>query len=922
MPLFQGKFVNIISFHLPHAHFCFYSQWRSNGNELFVQFEFYYRLKDNGNTYVKCDDSMIAEQKNISDPSSNQVNINRCVNNTNTCNTLSSLDNMFYCKSYSFIDDWSMVTRRFSINATGFNVKDGDSLVINLLNTVGQWSYFSVYYTWKHSNRKIKNSKGIYNTPPTTQAFPVFNLLKGCAAQLKIPVQDVDNDILKCRFAKSDECGSCAYNPVTIDANTCTLFFPATITSNIIIEIQIEDFASQNDTTPMSSVPLQFAAMLKTTSGNCSDQPKFSTNVLPDGSCVAIAANTTYIGIVEAKSAASNISEIQINAFPGFTKSNLTYNSLSGSWYFNYSIQSPSVATLQESAIFYAVTVNGLSSEYRKLSYVINFDPPKILTVSPLGTVCKNSSNQYEFTFTTNQNVLLPAQSSNIRFHDDTDVLAAQYDMSKSSYTPLNKAFKIVLSNPLFQINRVYSILVDYGAVTAVGYCNPQLPAITSKTLYTFLFSQDNPNEFIYTGVLPQGVIKTRSISISYIVATGQVVCFLKYNNLNYQAVQCNSNGYAVQGLADGNYMFYVQYTTSCTKTLSTSSLISWTVDTSTTTITSTSTTSKQSTTTVTPSTVYTTVATIPTTSITSTAFSATTISTTGTKTTTMFTNKPIVVPLVNISTTIYVSNNFPLRLICVSSFICNIFCKLSTDTIYVNCNLGYTIGSKIAFNNGGTYTLLAYAIDQLGTQSDITPINFVVDTKPPEFVSIDASKQVICGSDYSPAVLGYPIVKDNLDPNPTLEYRDQQPNPCTVIRIWNAKDSAGNTVTYNQIINLKQFSSLNYWNHLAIPCYKNIQAVEYLKCTKGNVSLNNNLCNASLQLDLSLPNLPLRNCDFTITINWTIKDNCLNDYGIISQRVHFEPFMSIINKSPKVNILKWVTSIVMFPIILILYGQ
>ena len=56
------------------------------------------------------------------------------------------------------------------------------------------------------------------------------------------------------------------------------------------------------------------------------------------------------------------------------------------------------------------------------------------------------------------------------------------------------------------------------------------------------------------------------------------------------------------------------------------------------------------------------------------------------------------------------------------------------------------------------------------------------------------------CGDPFSPEVIGSPQVTDNRDVNPEVTYEDVPQAGCLMNRIWTARDSAGNTITRNQV--------------------------------------------------------------------------------------------------------------------------
>jgi hypothetical protein len=91
---------------------------------------------------------------------------------------------------------------------------------------------------------------------------PYVILSSSCANNISvpIPVTDADGDVVRCR---------CNYNlciaDAVIDKNNCILYFNPANVGFYAIELVIEDFATANSTTPMSSVPLVF--LVSVTSG-------------------------------------------------------------------------------------------------------------------------------------------------------------------------------------------------------------------------------------------------------------------------------------------------------------------------------------------------------------------------------------------------------------------------------------------------------------------------------------------------------------------------------------------------------------------------------------------------------------------------------------------------------------------------------
>ena len=57
------------------------------------------------------------------------------------------------------------------------------------------------------------------------------------------------------------------------------------------VAIQIEDYASRLDKTPLSSVALQFIINVYRSDSNCTSSPRFSYLTRPDKSCIEVEFN-------------------------------------------------------------------------------------------------------------------------------------------------------------------------------------------------------------------------------------------------------------------------------------------------------------------------------------------------------------------------------------------------------------------------------------------------------------------------------------------------------------------------------------------------------------------------------------------------------------------------------------------------------
>ena len=64
------------------------------------------------------------------------------------------------------------------------------------------------------------------------------------------------------------------------------------------VAIQIEDYASRLDKTPLSSVALQFIINVYRSDSKCTSSPRFSYLTRPDKSCIGVEFNKSYSEIL------------------------------------------------------------------------------------------------------------------------------------------------------------------------------------------------------------------------------------------------------------------------------------------------------------------------------------------------------------------------------------------------------------------------------------------------------------------------------------------------------------------------------------------------------------------------------------------------------------------------------------------------
>ena len=150
-------------------------------------------------------------------------------------------------------------------------------------------------------------------------------------------VEDIDSDYIQCRWAQSmqEECDDlCSVLlPAILNASTvsvqhfhcnnyyfklhtqsyikCELHHLATSGPGVFfVALQIEDFtsalAANTTTRPLSSIPLQFVAVVTGSPLSCTDRPRLTGTTRVDGSCVGVPFNSTWSEPIVAQTTSSD----------------------------------------------------------------------------------------------------------------------------------------------------------------------------------------------------------------------------------------------------------------------------------------------------------------------------------------------------------------------------------------------------------------------------------------------------------------------------------------------------------------------------------------------------------------------------------------------------------------------------------------
>ena len=129
------------------------------------------------------------------------------------------------------------------------------------------------------------------------------------------------------------------------------------------------------------------------------------------------------------------------------------------------------------------------------------------------------------------------------------------------------------------------------------------------------------------------------------------------------------------------------------------------------------------------------------------------------------------------------------------------------------------------------------------------------------------------CNEDFSPVSIGFPTATDNEDPNPVINYVDEPAEMCTLRRIWNASDDAGNNASLIQTITftVPQPPQILTSRQITIPCGNVEDAIQNAEKTTLTVI---HPCERPVKTTFT-DSAPVDRCGFTFTRTWVVLDDC-----------------------------------------------
>ncbi|CAC5379423.1 unnamed protein product [Mytilus coruscus] len=340
----------------------------------------------------------------------------------------------YFCTDYSIDEDYTIGERTVYIpsNETYDNILFfgyEECCWINLVESGNSKAIFML----TEADLTIRSDTGRINTSPISAMQPVVRGKQG--------FDDEDGDMVKCRWANDDIVNECG-------GETCILSYNATgSTGWYAVALQIEDFAFQIGTYPLSSVSLQFLIFVYSSTEMCDNKPSIDTSTDQDGAVIFILPNTTYYKTIIASTTSnhSKISAINTVSPIGMIKSSLLkYGSFEDKWYVNVT-WTPKETDIGNQSNFCHMVVDSFNTKWNLAR--IDTNVSALCSGDYTGTVsryCNTKGRWEEVDYSKCTHIAI----KNIQEQDSssiTGLVKAVADYSKSFTNVLNSEFSLTI---------------------------------------------------------------------------------------------------------------------------------------------------------------------------------------------------------------------------------------------------------------------------------------------------------------------------------------------------------------------------------------------------------------------------------------------------------------------------------------------
>ncbi|XP_015763770.1 PREDICTED: integrin beta-like protein A isoform X1 [Acropora digitifera] len=274
----------------------------SHSNTLILRFRMAFRRSFSSS--YNCDQSII---NSGALRGSGRSWIARCRNSY--CSSRTIADTGFQCTDFSVDEDWTMGEKNFTYTFPSVSKEwvvsyQGCCWISSLVK------YPNGYWLVKTTiNLTRRSDTGRINSSPVSKSPAIIRFKEGCPQSFRIPVEDPDDDVVKCRWATYSE--SFRHNDSfphgVIDERACLLQYNGQngTAGTYAVALTLEDFTvgttDFNSATPFSAVGLQFLVIISERSGSCADVPLFTKATPTDGECTELQIGLAYRAVIEVK---------------------------------------------------------------------------------------------------------------------------------------------------------------------------------------------------------------------------------------------------------------------------------------------------------------------------------------------------------------------------------------------------------------------------------------------------------------------------------------------------------------------------------------------------------------------------------------------------------------------------------------------
>ncbi|XP_067017039.1 uncharacterized protein [Acropora muricata] len=429
--------------------------------------------------------------------------IARCRNSY--CSSRTIADTGFQCTDFSVDEDWTMGEKNFTYTFASVSKEwvvsyQGCCWISSLVKYPdGNWLVTTTI------NLTRRSDTGRINSSPVSKSPAIIRFKEGCLQSFRIPVEDPDDDVVRCRWATYPESSrhNDSFPHGVIDERACLLQYNARrsgTAGTYAVALTLEDFpvgtTDFNSATPFSAVGLQFLVIISARSGSCADRPLFTKATPTDGECTEVQIGLAYRAVIEVtlQDPSKRVTKIVTSSPVGMQLTPLRYDVSRGIFSRNITWYPTQYQVGQQLYCFKAVDSAGSESEWRCITILVGLsNTPRVVLgtrwprypSSQLGTGLIRLSIQFD------RVIKKPRTSAYIRLV----LLPREHTVYKVDTLSRNVVISANKTELLFTLPKAalsmkgsYAILIDRGAVVGSGcsFDGPPTPGISSSQGWRF----------------------------------------------------------------------------------------------------------------------------------------------------------------------------------------------------------------------------------------------------------------------------------------------------------------------------------------------------------------------------------------------------------------------------------------------------